>query len=513
MKKVFTSLMLAIAGISLATAQAPANDNCSGAIAVPIAANAAACTPTLVTTVGATQSTEANACSASWYDDDVWYSFTTPAVLTDSIIVECSFITGSAVTNIGMAVYNGCGGTGLSCFSGASRASRFPASAFAPSTTYRVRIWGAGVGAATQGTLNLCIYNAALPVGAVANTSTTNRRIFAAMGTPATKSFVLSNGGGSALSVTGVSVSGTQFTSNLTSGATIAAGGTQTVNVTYTPDDMTDDVATMTIATNGGTKTIDLKGYVHGNGVLYEGFEGGIPAAFGNIDDDADGFQFETFSLKTYTGDSCLSSASYDNGTSTALTPDNYLVLPQMTPRAGNNKFTYFVTSQDPLYPAEKYSIMVSTTDAAVASFTTVAFTEVLVDTVWQARAVDLSAYNGQNIYVAVRHHDVTDKFIIKFDDFRFPSLITATEKAALAEGTVRAFPNPTNGNFNLSWTAELTNVMIEVSDAHGKLVQTIKPINAAQTDINLTNMAAGVYMVRLSSAEGTQTTRVSVVK
>ncbi|MEY4926131.1 MAG: Hemagglutinin precursor [Bacteroidota bacterium] len=505
-----TALFLGIS--SLAIAQAPTNDDCAGAIAVTIAADAASCTPTTVSTVGATQSAEANSCSVTWFDDDVWYSFTTGATLPDSIVVQGA--TGT-ITNFGMAVYDGCGGTALGCFSGARRSLGMARAALLPNTTYLVRVWGAGVGAATQGDMTICIYAAMLPTIPVPLLSTMSAHVFGAVGAAATPiDVILSNGGGVALNVTSVTSSSPQFAVSLASGTMVAAGGSSPFTVTYTANDLVDDLTTITVNTDGGPVTLTVSGYAYDASMVYETFDAGLPSSFTQNDVDGDGNGYFGFGVinSPFTGDSCLASASWLNNV--ALTPDNYLVLPQMTPRTGNSTFSYFVTAQDPAFPAEHYEIRVSTTDNQPASFTTSLFNETLPDNIWNEHRIDLSAYNNQPIYVAIRHFNVTDMFFIKFDDFRFPNLITATDNSVSKATAIKVTPNPSNGNFNLSWDATQTDVAIRITDVQGKEVLAVRPVSSATSaDLNLTNIGSGVYTVRLSGSQGVQTTKLTILK
>jgi subtilisin family serine protease len=124
-------------------------------------------------------------------------------------------------------------------------------------------------------------------------------------------------------------------------------------------------------------------------------------------------------------------SGSYANQTSTALYPDNYIVSPQMTI---GGSITFYACAQDASYAAEHFGIAVSTSDNTDASaFTTIqewtmtakssgAFTEFTRSGnrgqgAWYQYTVDLSSYVGQTGYVAIRHFDCYDQFILNIDD------------------------------------------------------------------------------------------------
>jgi len=78
----------------------------------------------------------------------------------------------------------------------------------------------------------------------------------------------------------------------------------------------------------------------------------------------------------------------------------------------------------------------------------------------------------------------------------------------------VSLFPNPTRGQFNLARMDAASEVEVSVLDLQGKLL-TVATWNAGAESlgIDLSNFANGVYMVRLTSEEGSRTLRVSVQK
>ena len=114
-------------------------------------------------------------------------------------------------------------------------------------------------------------------------------------------------------------------------------------------------------------------------------------------------------------------SGSYSNSLGMALTPDNYLVSPQIELGGG---MEFWVSGQDAGYFAEHFGVAVSTsgnTDAA--DFTTIAEWTLEDGQVWHKYVVDLSAYTGQG-YVAIRHFDCTDQFILNLDDITFGTYV-----------------------------------------------------------------------------------------
>jgi hypothetical protein len=78
----------------------------------------------------------------------------------------------------------------------------------------------------------------------------------------------------------------------------------------------------------------------------------------------------------------------------------------------------------------------------------------------------------------------------------------------------VSLFPNPTRGLFNLARMDAATEVEVSVLDLQGKVLTVAKWNEGVETlSIDLSSFANGVYMVRMTSEEGSRTIRVSVQK
>ena len=126
-------------------------------------------------------------------------------------------------------------------------------------------------------------------------------------------------------------------------------------------------------------------------------------------------------------------SGSYANQTGQALYPDNYLVSPKI---ALGGSIRFYACAQDASYAAEHFGVAVSTTNNTSASaFTTIQEWTMSAKGVgvltnftrdgglrqgnWYQYTVDLSAYSGMG-YVAIRHFNCTDQFILNVDDIHF---------------------------------------------------------------------------------------------
>ena len=161
------------------------------------------------------------------------------------------------------------------------------------------------------------------------------------------------------------------------------------------------------------------------NGASFsDDFENGL-ANWTLIDADGDGYPWMSLSnLDNYTtyyssitieaqsGTDAALSGSYINGIN-ALTPDNYLISPEVTL---GGTLTFYARSLDADYP-EHFGIAVSTsTNTSTSDFTTIQEWDTEYDTEWHPYTVDLSSYSGQG-YIAFRDFNAYDQYIVMIDD------------------------------------------------------------------------------------------------
>jgi hypothetical protein len=104
-----------------------------------------------------------------------------------------------------------------------------------------------------------------------------------------------------------------------------------------------------------------------GTEILNENFESGdIPSSWIIIDNDADGYYWQLRSISAQdsygndvgNGYYCATSASYESSISSALNPDNWLIIPNV--ELGGT-LTFVARGQDPDWPDEVFGVYVST--------------------------------------------------------------------------------------------------------------------------------------------------------
>lgn len=246
-----------------------------------------------------------------------------------------------------------------------------------------------------------------------------------------------------------------------------------------------------------------------------EGFEGAYfpPVCWQSLDEDNDGYNWEKVTTAalypSHSGTGSAGSASYDNPTSTALTPDNWLISPQLNiPATGEFVLDYYVAAQDPDFAAEKYGVYISTTGTDPANFTEV-FVETLSSEIYLLRTVNLFAYNGQSIYIAWRHYDVTDMFWMKIDDVTVRMLPPAcpTPQAQPTALVLTPQTNSVGGSFTASPTATGYLVLASTSSTLTTLPQNKTTYTAGTTlgDATVVYSGTGTTFTHSSLTAATQ--------
>lgn len=193
-----------------------------------------------------------------------------------------------------------------------------------------------------------------------------------------------------------------------------------------------------------------------------ENFDSGMPTGWTQIDANNDNYGWEHssnpasyFAAGTdltgsgHNGSTAfMLSGSSSNVSQTAITPDNWLITPAINLTA-NSTLKFYVCAQDANYAAEHYGVFISTTNAT----STTAFTMLnewtvgssKVQSAWEEKIVDLSAYTGQTVYIAFRHFNCNDQFLLNLDDVTITA--NPTTPTIIANPTSFSFTNIIVGN------------------------------------------------------------------
>ena len=136
------------------------------------------------------------------------------------------------------------------------------------------------------------------------------------------------------------------------------------------------------------------------------------------VDADGDGNNWTYFNMTgvstgrwtPHSGEGLVSSASYDNDASVALTPDNWMISPKVKL---DGTLSFWAAGQDPSYAAEVFGVFVSTDKV---NWTQIG-EDITATGTYTEYTFDLSSRAGEEGYFAIRHYNVTDQFWLNIDD------------------------------------------------------------------------------------------------
>ncbi|WP_333600304.1 T9SS-dependent choice-of-anchor J family protein [Flavobacterium sp.] len=179
----------------------------------------------------------------------------------------------------------------------------------------------------------------------------------------------------------------------------------------------------------------------------------------------------------------------YEAGT--GGTNEDWLVTPQFTVTAPNVLLAFFERQTYTADYGTEYTIRVSTTSQTdISSFTTIdTKTEADLPFTMSQRAVDLSGYVGQSIYVAfVMAQDDGDNWAI--DDVSLASNVTAPGCATLTFPADAATDVPVGPVVTFTWDAPTTG---DAPDSYDLWAGTTLPLSSADLVANYTTTSAAL--------------------
>lgn len=241
-------------------------------------------------------------------------------------------------------------------------------------------------------------------------------------------------------------------------------------------------------------------------GDIFFDFEDGI-MRWNTIDADEDGYNWEMRYIYAVPGNThCVTSASFDDWTQTVLTPENYLVTPY---KLDCEQITFWAQAQDINNPNEHFGVAVSTTDGLTADdFEIIWEADLTAKTAgeWYFFNIDLRAYQGQDIYVAIVHYNCTNQFSINVDDitlYREYQAGLGVDENSISLSIV--YPNPAVNTLMVE--SEITINNYEIYNVAGAMICS-NPVDDKTFEINVSELPAGTYLIKMKSEGLVQTKR-----
>ncbi len=202
------------------------------------------------------------------------------------------------------------------------------------------------------------------------------------------------------------------------------------------------------------------------------------------------------WAVSSYSGDYFMKATNY-NGAS--YPTDTWAILPRFT--GANNAIANFVSASyaDPTGMQTTFSVKVSTDyqgygDPANATWTDLTFNQPTGNWTWvKSGDIDLSAYNGQDFYLAfVLTSDGSDNNTIEVDSMVIYNQSTTTAINELTNNDLSIYPNPVSNVLYVNATGNL-----DIVDNTGRVVKHVI-VKGAGT-INVADLQPGIYFARLT--------------
>lgn len=301
---------------------------------------------------------------------------------------------------------------------------------------------------------------------------------------PSAASYAWTFDGGTPATATGTSVN-----------VSFATAGSHNITVTATLDGETGSASTNVNIVECSLQTLPFR-------CGFESNENTQCWTFFDADGDGYGWDLDYWNGSSYhhNGTGVAGSASFINQVG-VLNPDNWMITPQIQVPAEGATLNWYVGGVDASYFSEHYTVLVSTTGTATTDFTNMVFDGNVANVNFTLKSLDISAFAGQNIYIAFRHCNSSDVYWMLVDDIE----VIAGQHAGISnvsDATVQLYPNPTSNVLNIN--AEGVQE-VSVIDINGRTVMTEKNVNT----VNLSDLANGVYYVRVITNNGVATEKI----
>lgn len=198
------------------------------------------------------------------------------------------------------------------------------------------------------------------------------------------------------------------------------------------------------------------------------------------------------------------------------LTPNNYLITPEIVipGTAGlTTTLSFKVGVNDPTAFAEQLSVYVIPPTANTAELIeaiTPAFNRTMNVTNAQTAityTVNISGSAGQTVRIALRHHDCTDQNLLYFDDLKVTQAALSTNEFLASQ--LKVYPNPSNNFVTISTDANVMFNQVSLTDLNGRTVKIVELNGDSSAQINISDLAAGVYMMNINSDQGSLTKKI----
>ena len=263
---------------------------------------------------------------------------------------------------------------------------------------------------------------------------------------------------------------------------------------------------------------------------LHYDFEDGTLQGWITLDGDGDGHNWEpSIGGMGHNSNGMVMAYSKDYATGEPLTPNEYLVSPRLVLSEDWPVIRFYACALDEIYPAEHFGVSISTT----VNNDPLAFTLLSEWTIaakdagnrqgnWYNYTVDLSAYTGQEVYVAIRHHYCSGQSAIFVDDIQIDG--TIQQDGLVITPDILTFEEPwVPQTFTISNQTDnvvtISSINVEPDDnvvllSYGGLPRTLQPNATMNVEVEVNGVGYkgyNTYHVNIATSIGNRQVTVRV--
>ena len=179
-----------------------------------------------------------------------------------------------------------------------------------------------------------------------------------------------------------------------------------------------------------------------------------------------------------------------------AKAPNNDWLISPKVQLGTNSSFTCWVKTYMSDWGLERYRVGVSTTNEDPGSFTIISSGSYLEAPVaaWEQKTFDLSAYDNQQIHLAVNCVS-NDAFIFMIDDMSINTSTTNNDNVEI-ESIISIYPNPAVDYININM-GNISKAELIALDVCGKVVKHFD-LNESKATIDLSYLSKGIYYLNI---------------
>lgn len=187
---------------------------------------------------------------------------------------------------------------------------------------------------------------------------------------------------------------------------------------------------------------------------------------------------------------------------------NDWMITPQITLSESGNTLKFWAKSCDGQFGAERFKVGVSTTGTAPADFTIISagpYIQTAANFTWVEYTFPLDAYANQPVYIGWNCIS-NDQFGFAVDDVLVTADNLSTEN--FFSSNFMVYPNPANNVLNIDAKQGMKFSKVELTDLNGRVVKSMN-VDGFTTQLNISDIHAGVYFLKVSSNEGVGTSKI----